>query len=176
MKLLSFNEFLNESKSEEYEYLFGLDMDTLIYHLDYASLGLNHLDSKNGKKYINKIYSKLLDMIDDGSDVELYRIIWVKDEKDINKDKLGHHWAYDMEVFDNEWNIENLWNMNHEDGDEDTDLDYIDDLWLITIKTPISNINFKNTLWTNCRDPYEKEITLTKWDDIKIIDISKFHN
>lgn len=175
--IVTFEEFLHESKSEEYEYLFGLDMETLLYYLDYSSLDLDHLDLRNSKiKYIQKIYSKLLGMIEKGGYVELYRIIWVKDEKDINKDNLGNHWTYDMEVFDNEWNIENLWNMNHEYGDEDTDLDYIDDLWLITIQTPISNINFKNTLWTNCRDPYEKEITLYKNEGVKIIDISKFHN
>jgi hypothetical protein len=161
--ILNFNEFLNESKSEKY---FGLDKSKLIIDLENSEIDLDDYDSD---EFVDKLYKDILKTTKKKK-IKLYRIIWVKDEKLINKDKLGKHWVSSLDSFHEEM-IDYLYN----NSTKNSKLDFEDDCYLITIETPSSNINLEETLVAQCNHPFEEEYYLESQEDIKILKIENFY-
>lgn len=171
--IVTFEEFLNESTSKSEKY-FGVSLDYLKDILDYWVLDIDvdqysRDDQPIIDKYIDDLYNKIIDKTSGGV-VDLYRLVWVKKVSDINKDKLGKHWAEDLNVF-YENKVWDLWDMTHEEKSEKTGLDMERDMWIIHIQTPPSNIHLKKTLIAQCEFPIEREFYLKSQDNIKIVDI-----
>jgi hypothetical protein len=156
---------MNESKSEEY---FGLDKSKLIDDIENSEMDLYEYDST--EEVLDKLYKDILKTTKKKK-IKLYRIIWVKDEKLINKDKLGKHWVSSLDSFHEEM-IDYLYN----NSTKNSKLDFEDDCYLITIETPNTNINLEETLVAQCNHPFEEEYYLESQEDIKILKIENFYS
>jgi hypothetical protein len=101
--------------------------------------------------------------------INLYRIIWVKNKEDIDVKNLGLHYVSNLDSY-GDW-IEDLYPFYNREDEPDIE----DDLWLITISVPTQDIDYKATLVKNIKFPYEDEIKLKTDNNIKLIDISKYY-
>jgi hypothetical protein len=165
MKLLSFNEFLNESKTEEY---FGLKKSELIDDIENSEMDLSDYDST--EEILDRLYKDILKTTKKKK-IKLYRIIWAKGEKSINKDKLGKHWVSSLDSFHEDM-IDYLYN----NSTKNSEFDLEDDSYLITIETPTTNIDLEETLIAQCNHPFEEEYFLKSQDGIKVLEIENFYS
>jgi len=156
---------MNESKSEEY---FGLKKSELIDDIENSEMDLDEYDST--EEVLDRLYKEILKTTKKKK-IKLYRIIWVKDEKLINKNKLGHHWVSSLDSFHEEM-IDYLYN----NSTKNSKFDLEDDCYLITIETPNTNINLEETLIAQCNHPFEEEFYLESQGDIKILKIENFYS
>ena len=102
--------------------------------------------------------------------IKLYRLIWIKDKKDIDVKRLGNHYVSSLDSFDDNW-IKNLYPFYHKDGEPDIK----NDLWIVTILAPTKDIDCKATLVKNIKFPYEEEIQLKTDLNIEVFEISKYY-
>ena len=163
----TFHQFINESKSEEF---FGVSLDRLTYILDFDMVDIE--EDEDEEKYVKRLYKELVKK-SKKKYLNLYRLVWVKKIEDIDKNDLGKYWTDDISVFD-DYKVEDHWNMAHNESNEDWEesgLEYENDMWIIKVKTPTTNVDWKQTIITQCEYPTEKEINLKSQDNIKILDI-----
>lgn len=93
-------------------------------------------------------------------EIELMKIVYLKSEKDLDKENLSVHY------FANPEDIENIKSQLKGAG-------YDGDPCLITIKTNKENIDVEQTLRNNLLYQFEYETTLKSKTDVKIIKIEK---
>ena len=96
-------------------------------------------------------------------EIELMKIVYLKSEKDLDKEKLSVHY------FANPEDIENI--RSKLNGD-----DHEGELYLITVKTNKQNIDVEQTLRNNLLYQFEYETTLKPKSDVKIIKIERLKN
>jgi hypothetical protein len=104
--------------------------------------------------------------------INLYRIIWIKNKEDIDVKNLGLHYVSNLDSY-GDW-IEDLYPFHFREDEPDIK----DDLWLITISVPTQDLDYKDykaTLVKNIKFPYEYEIQLKTDNNIKVISISKYY-
>jgi hypothetical protein len=152
-KFLDYNEFsgdVDDLTLEEREVLEQLLNETgSEFDLDYLIEDINRL-----KTYKN---------------INLYRIIWIKNKEDIDVKNLGLHYVSNLDSY-GDW-IEDLYPFHFREDEPDIE----DDLWLITISVPTQDLDYKATLVKNIKFPYEYEIQLKTDNNIKVISISKYY-
>jgi hypothetical protein len=152
-KLLNYNDFsgdVDDLTLEEREVLEKLLNETESeFDLDYLIEDLNRLKTHKN--------------------INLYRIIWIKNKEDIDVKNLGLHYVSNLDSY-GDW-IEDLYPFHFREDDPDIK----DDLWLITISVPTQDIDYKATLVKNIKYPYEHEIQLKNDNNIKVISISKYY-
>ena len=93
-------------------------------------------------------------------EIELMKIVYLKSEKDLDKEKLSVHY------FANPEDIENI--RSKLNG-----ADHEGELYLITVKTNKQNIDVEQTLRNNLLYQFEYETTLKPKSDVKIIKIER---
>lgn len=116
----------------------------------------------DGEKFIMELirspfpfgYSEIPDKI------ELMKIVYLKSEKELDKDDLNVHYFANPEDIEN---IKNILNRT----------EYKGELYLITIKTNKQNIDAEATLRNNLLYQFEYETTLKPKSDVKIIKIER---
>ncbi len=116
----------------------------------------------DGEKFIMELikspfpfgYSEIPD------EIELMKIVYLKTDKDLDREKLSTHY------FANPEDIENI--KSQLKGAE-----YDGDPYLITAKTNKENINVEQTLRNNLLYQFEYETTLKSKADVRIIKIEK---
>ena len=96
-------------------------------------------------------------------EIELMKIVYLKSEKDLDKEKLSVHY------FANPEDIENI--RSKLNG-----ADHEGELYLITVKTNKQNIDVEQTLRNNLLYQFEYETTLKPKSDVKIIKIERLKN
>jgi hypothetical protein len=165
--IVTFEEFLNEGLKEQ-KY-FGLDKEVLLSLIDDADVGLEDFDD-DPTEYLDRIYNDIKEKLNKKT-INLYRVIWAKDKKDINTDKLGHHWVSDLADIH-----EDLLDALFYGVENDGFFDFEDDLFCIHIQTPTKNIDPKKSLYTQCEYPFEQEYYLMDQKGIKIKKIEKFYS
>jgi len=122
-------------------------------------------DAIDGEKFLIELitsqfpfgYSEIPD------EIELMKIIYLKSEQDLDKEKLNVHY------FANPEDIENM--KNQLNG-----ADYEGEPYLLTIKTNKQNIDVEATLRNNLLYQFEYETTLKPKSDVKIIKIERLRN
>jgi hypothetical protein len=162
--IVTFEEFINESKSEKY---FGLNKDELLSLIDDADVWLEDYDD-DPTEYLNGIYKTISKKLKKQT-IDLYRVVWVKDKKDINTDKLGHHWVSDLADIH-----EDMLDALFYSLEDDSLYDFEDDLHYIHIQTPTENIDPKKSLYAQCEHPFEQEYYLSNQKGIKVLEIEKW--
>jgi hypothetical protein len=94
--------------------------------------------------------------------ITLYRLLYLNDEEDINKEELGDHYS------DNKKEL--LYNHHHKGSIYG---DYGENAILLTVKVNKDQIDILNTLHNNIMFPHEQEITLKdKGKGTTLIDIT----
>jgi hypothetical protein len=102
--------------------------------------------------------------------ITLYRVIYVTNKNQINKNDLGIHYVKDLGSFHEEmldWLYLNA-------KKKSPNLEY-DDLWLVTVETRTDNIDYEMTLEYNIDHPYEEEIQL-KTSKVNIKSIEPYYS
>jgi hypothetical protein len=102
----------------------------------------------------------------------LYRVLFVKSLDDINYSNLGTHWTYTPKTY-NQVLVRYLY--QNVDSDKHGYKITPDDLYIIKVLSPISNISYPATLWAQiCFGKNENEVTLHKTDNLKILKSKHF--
>lgn len=96
-------------------------------------------------------------------EVELMKVVYLKSEKDLNKEKLSVHYFANPEDIEN---IKSQLNGADHEGEP----------YLITVKTNKQNIDVEETLRNNLLYQFEYETTLKPNSDVTIIKIEKLKN
>lgn len=102
--------------------------------------------------------------------MNIFRIVHVDNIEEVrNNNDLGHHWVTDINVFDDEGIINDIFL----DFDEEYDPNK---LYIIKGETTKSNIVWSETVEKNLLYPEEKEIYIEKPEQIKIKIIKKLND
>jgi hypothetical protein len=125
---------------------------------------------QTGSEFTLDSFIQALNDIKKNDKIKLYRLVWIKDKKDIDVKRLGNHYVSSLDSFDDSW-IKNLYPFHHKDGEPDIK----DDLWLVSILAPTKDIDYKATLVKNIKFPYEEEIQLKTDLNIEVFEISKYY-
>lgn len=153
----SLKKYLVENKQEN---IFGHRLDVL---LDIIG---DKVD--NPKKFIkNKIYD--LKTIQKQSSIILYRVVYIKNPDKLNKNNFGHHYVLSTEDFHEEM-LDYLY-QNARKLDKNLEED---DVYLIEVETPTSNIDYYETMRTFVLHPWENEITIKDDTKVKLKNITNF--
>jgi hypothetical protein len=149
---------LNEAKDAD---IFGHKLSVLLDMID------DQVD--NPKEFIkNKI--KELIQLQKQSSITLYRVIYIKNPDKLNKTNFGHHYVSDTEDFHEEmldYLYQNARKINKTLDEED--------LYLIEIETPTSNIDYYETMRTFALHPFENEVTIKNDKQVSFKSISNFY-
>ena len=126
----------------------------------FVSLGMNAAfeDKKSAIMHLHKTIKELNSLPDT---ITLYRVLFVNDPKEINKDELGSHYVF------NKRDLENSHQQgSHVGGGKP---------YMVTVKANKQLIDFNETIKNRMEYPHEKELTLlNKGKGVKVIDISPF--
>lgn len=95
----------------------------------------------------------------------LYRLLNVESEKDINKKNLGRHCVGDKKLFYDEDFLTSASILHGNDP--------IKTFFLVTLETPLENLNIDNMLSNRAEYPLEYEFTLLDGSNLKIINIEQ---
>lgn len=152
---INLNEFSKERD------VFGHKYSDLFSQLEYE---VDHpKETLNGKiKELKSLQKKNV--------ITLYRVVYIKDIKDLNSKDLGHHYVLSTEDFHEEmldYLYQNARKLN-KDLDEQ-------DLYLIEIQTPSDNIDYYETMRTFAAHPFESEVTIKDGKNVVVKDISNFY-
>lgn len=155
MQNINLNEFASEQE------IFGHKYADLFSQLEYE---VDHpkqmLDNK-----INE-----LKKLQKSKTVTLYRVVYIKNTKNLNAEDLGHHYVLDTEDFHEEmldYLYQNARKINNNIDEQD--------LYLVEIKTPSDNIDYYETLRTFAAHPFENEITIKDGTNVVVKDVSNFY-
>lgn len=122
-------------------------------------------DAIDGENFIRELikstfpygYSEIPD------EIELMKIVYLKSEKDMDKEKLSVHY------FSNPEDIENI--RSQLNG-----ADHEGEPYLVTVKTNNQSIDIETTLRNNLLYQFEYETTLKPNSDVSIIKVEKLKN
>ena len=146
--------------------VFGHNYNELLDNITSSDSGLMYTDPeellKHKIKFLKKIQKK-------GS-IKLFRVVFSKSKKKINIKKLGHHYVYDMDDFHEQMLDYLYYNAKRKDSGLNED-----DVWVVEIETPTSNIDYSETILTYSLHPKEDEITIKDYSGVKVIDITKYY-
>jgi hypothetical protein len=97
------------------------------------------------------------------NEIILYRILDLPNVDDLKKEFLGTNFVYNKNLFNKDFLFEiGLGNAKPEN------------LYIVTIKTPVENINFEDTILHNINYPHEKEINLNANNNLEILSVKHF--
>lgn len=146
-RILSLNQFINESKV--------IDKEFFITTLE-ETFGYSRAESEEIVESEIEYLTNLPDKI------ELYRIIFADSKKEINKDELGSHYSDDKESL--------IQNSSFASG-------YGEFKFLLTIKAKKDQIDIHNTLHNRILYPNENEITIkNNGKGVKVLSLILIHN
>jgi hypothetical protein len=124
---------------------------------------LVHVKSKNEHELLKKLLH-----IRKKDTVLLYRLLFVKDPSQINYDDLGDHYSWTSESYKIKDFISYIYgNLHGMEPDNDFTLN---DLYLVKIITPTSNIDYASSLWFGLNYG-ENEVTLQGKENIKVVSV-----
>ena len=146
---------------ENTEKIFGYNYEILLKTLKSSDIVDEPEEMLNG-------IIKNLEVIQKKPSVVLYRIIYAKSEQDINKENIGNSFVQSPKDF-HEQMLDYLYNNAIEKNPNLTE----DDYFVVKVETPSTNVDYKETLITNCEHPYEQEITIQNPQQVKILEITK---
>ena len=130
--------------------------DTELMYGAYTEMGLS-------KEWAIEDLQSLLEWLNGLPDtITLYRLLYLNDEEDINKEELGDHYSDNKkELLYNHHNKGSIYG------------DYGENAILLTVKVNKDQIDILNTLHNNIMFPHEQEITLKdKGKGTTLIDIT----
>ena len=146
--------------------IFGHNYNELLDNITSSDSGLMYVDPeellKQKIKFLKKIKKK--------NSIKLFRVVFSKLKNKINIKKLGNHYVYDIDDFHEEMLDYLYYNVKRKDSSLNND-----DVWVVEIETPTSNIDYSETILTYSLHPKEDEITIMSSNNIKIINISKYY-
>ena len=131
--------------------------DTELMYDAYKQMGLNEEwaieDLQSLLEWLNGLPETII----------LYRLLYLHEEDDINKEELGDHYSHNKkELLYNHHNKGSIYG------------DYGENAILLTVKIKKDQIDIFNTLHNNILYPHEQEITLkNKGKGTELIDIEK---
>ena len=157
-KVKNFKQFVNESKDVD---VFGHKLSVLLDMID------DQVD--NPKQFIKNKINELLQLQKQAS-ITLYRVVYIKNPDKLNKSNFGHHYVLDTEDFHEEMldylyqNARKLYKSLEEE-----------DVYLIEVETPTSNIDYYETMRTFALHPFENEITIKNDKQVSFKSITNFY-
>jgi len=157
-KVKNFKQFVNESKDVD---VFGHKLSVLLDMID------DQVDKP--KQFIkNKIYELL--QLQKQASITLYRVVYIKNPDKLNKVNFGHHYVSDTEDFHEEM-LDYLY-QNARKLDKSLEEE---DVYLIEVETPTSNIDYYETMRTFALHPFENEITIKNDKQVSFKSITNFY-
>jgi len=157
-KVKNFKQFVNESKDVD---VFGHKLSVLLDMID------DQVD--NPKQFIKNKINELLKLQKQAS-ITLYRVVYIKNPNKLNKTNFGHHYVSDTEDFHEEM-LDYLY-QNARKLDKSLDEE---DVYLIEVETPTSNIDYYETMRTFALHPFENEITIKNDKQVSFKSITNFY-
>jgi hypothetical protein len=157
-KVKNFKQFVNESKDVD---VFGHKLSVLLDMID------DQVD--NPKQFIKNKINELLKLQKQAS-ITLYRVVYIKNPDKLNKTNFGHHYVSDTEDFHEEM-LDYLY-QNARKLDKSLDEE---DVYLIEVETPTSNIDYYETMRTFALHPFENEITIKNDKQVSFKSITNFY-
>ena len=146
--------------------IFGHNYNELLNNITSSDSGLMYTEPeellKHKIKFLKKIEKKGL--------IKLFRVVFSKSKKKINIKKLGNHYVYDMDDFHEQMLDYLYYNAKRNDPSLNED-----DVWVVEIETPTSNIDYFETILTYSLHPKEDEITIKDASNVKIISIFEYY-
>lgn len=149
---------LNEAKDVD---IFGHKLSVLLDMID---------DQVDNPKVFIKNKIKELIQLQKESSITLYRVVYIKNPDKLNKTNFGHHYVSDTEDFHEEM-LDYLY-QNARKIDKTLDEE---DLYLIEIETPTSNIDYYETMRTFALHPFENEVTIRNDKQVSFKNITNFY-
>ena len=157
-KVKNFKQFVNENKQTD---VFGHKLEVLLDMIK------NEVD--NPKQTIKGKIKELI-QLQKQSNITLYRVVYIKNPDMLNKNNFGHHYVSDTEDFHEEM-LDYLY-QNARKIDKNLEEE---DVYLIEIETPTSNIDYYETMRTFALHPFENEVTIKNDTQVKLKSITNFY-
>ena len=157
-KVKNFKQFVNESKDVD---VFGHKLSVLLDMID------DQVDEP--KIFIKNKINELLQLQKQAS-ITLYRVVYIKNPDKLNKNNFGHHYVSDTEDFHEEM-LDYLY-QNARKLDKSLEEE---DVYLIEVETPTSNIDYYETMRTFALHPFENEITIKNDKQVGFKSITNFY-
>jgi hypothetical protein len=157
-KVKNFKQFVNESKDVD---VFGHKLSVLLDMID------DQVDEP--KKFIKNKINELLQLQKQAS-ITLYRVVYIKNPDKLNKTNFGHHYVSDTEDFHEEM-LDYLY-QNARKLDKSLEEE---DVYLIEVETPTSNIDYYETMRTFALHPFENEVTIKNDKQVSFKNITNFY-
>ena len=157
-KVKDFKQFVNESKDVD---VFGHKLSVLLDMID------DQVDKP--KQFIKNKINELLQLQKQAS-ITLYRVVYIKNPDKLNKANFGHHYVSDTEDFHEEM-LDYLY-QNARKLDKSLEEE---DVYLIEVETPTSNIDYYETMRTFALHPFENEITIKNDKQVSFKSITNFY-
>jgi len=157
-RVKNWKQFLNESKDVD---IFGHKLSVLLDMID------GQVDKP--KQIIKNKINELLQLQKQTS-ITLYRVVYIKNPDKLNKTNFGHHYVSDTEDFHEEM-LDYLY-QNARKLDKSLEEE---DVYLIEVETPTSNIDYYETMRTFALHPFENEITIKNDKQVSFKSIANFY-
>jgi hypothetical protein len=157
-KVKNFKQFVNKNKDVD---VFGHKLSVLLDMID------DQVDKP--KQFIKNKINELLQLQKQTS-ITLYRVVYIKNPDKLNKTNFGHHYVSDTEDFHEEM-LDYLY-QNARKLDKSLDEE---DVYLIEVETPTSNIDYYETMRTFALHPFENEITIKNDKQVNLKSITNFY-
>ena len=155
-KVKNFKQFLNENlELTKFINLSENDIETIISkHTELDEYQFDN--SKNALLNLQKVLKT-------NTNLKLYRVLSVANINDINTNELGNHYTLSLDNLDDVTLF-------------DIGINKDDKLYSVEIISPINNIDVEETVDANINYPFEQEIFLKSYNNIKIITVLPFKN
>jgi len=157
--------YLKEYSNFEYKYSDLLSNSEYFDYLEDLKTNTDW-DDERAKEDLDYYLDIVGNLIKNGG--QIYRIVWLFSESDLNDDDLGEHWTIDPDFGNFYGNLEN----EEEDDDGNTSKPY-----LIIAKIEPNNINLDDSLSYYTELPNELEINIINQPiEYKIIEFDRYKN
>ena len=147
--------------------IFGHNYDELLSNISSSESGLSFSDPEES------LSSKIEDLkeIQKENKIKLFRVVFSKSKNKINLKKLGHHYVQYVDDFHEE-----MLNYLYYNAKKENPKLKEDDVWLVEIETPTSNIDYYETILTYSLHPNEDEITIKDSTKVKIKNVYEYYD
>jgi len=155
-RVKNWKQFLNENlELKNFINLSENDIETIISkHTELDEYQFDN--SKNALLNLQKVLKT-------NTNLKLYRVLSVANINDINTNELGNHYTLSLDNLDDVTLF-------------DIGINKDDKLYSVEIISPINNIDVEETVDANINYPFEQEIFLKSYNNIKIITVLPFKN
>lgn len=162
-------QYLKEEKYKSFNTLSDKDLEDIAQwglngEFDFSACESVECVVKSFKESLSVSYPEGLGNV--SNELEIYRIIRLKDEKDLNISNLGKSWFSNSKQYNKPEFFDSLSYLKDKKTDKG-------EIYLLKGLTKISNVDIPRTLWQRSITFFENEIVIKNPSQVKLLKINK---